>query len=278
MDELLANADPDSQLFFSALTLFLFLSGFAAAGFLAIHHHRNPPDSQALTARIAARSWSTPQVGLVLGTFFLLYILATYLKTFFYEYQVPLFQVTAILLIYSIILILIALINRKLGSSWDSRFGMGARKMKVLLLAPLLYLALIPFLMLTASVYHLLLENVFGMESDLQESAQLIAQDRSWIQVLYMLAAIVAAPLYEEIIFRGMLFPYLVKRTGLVGGTILVSGIFALIHAHTPSFVPLLLLSAALCLAYWRTGSLWVSIGMHATFNAVSILALNIAG
>ena len=49
-------------------------------------------------------------------------------------------------------------------------------------------------------------------------------------------------------------------------------------HFHLPSFAALFLLSGALCLAYWRTGSLWVSIGMHTIFNAVSILALNIIG
>ena len=85
-------------------------------------------------------------------------------------------------------------------------------------------------------------------------------------------------PLYEEVLFRGVLFPYLTKRAGLAGGTLLVSALFALLHFHLPSMAPLFLLSIALCLAYWRTGSLWVNIGIHAIFNATSILALNIVG
>ncbi len=71
---------------------------------------------------------------------------------------------------------------------------------------------------------------------------------------------------------------YFVKRAGMSVAVIVVSVLFALMHFHLPSFVPLFMLSAILCLTYWRTSSLWTSIGVHMIFNAVSILALNIAG
>ena len=155
---------------------------------------------------------------------------------------------------------------------------MGFRQLKKLFIAPVLYLAFIPFLMLISKGYHLLLEYAFGTELELQEIAQVVAQELSWLEIAYMVMAIIIAPLFEELVFRGIAFPYLVKRVGVAGGTALVSLVFALIHSHLPSFVPLFMVSSVLCLAYWRTGSLWVSIGMHTLFNAISILALNMVG
>ena len=41
---------------------------------------------------------------------------------------------------------------------------------------------------------------------------------------------------------------------------------FAVVHANIPSLLPLL------TLAYETTGSLWVSMTMHAAFNAVNLV------
>jgi len=237
-----------------------------------------PPVRKALTDRVASRAWNTPQVGIVLGTLLLLYLLTSLVGLFSYEEQLPLARLAATLLIYTAIVVLIAHVNRQRGGSWADNFGAGLRQLGKLVLSPVLYLASIPFLILAAKAWHLFLQEVLGVEIELQEVAQVIVQDLSWLQILYILVAVFIAPFFEELMFRGLLFPYLVKHAGLAKGTALVSLLFAAMHFHLPSFVPLLLLSAVLCLAYWRTGSLWVGIGMHAIFNAVSILALNIAG
>jgi len=277
MDELLANANERSLWIYRAINAALLFGGFFAALMLGLLYRRNPPNRRALTATLSARSWSTPEMGLMLAVLILLYFL-TALVSLFERNSHVLYMVLAGILGYSAILAVIARINRDHGSSWAASFGLGLRQMKTLRFPPVLYLAAAPFLMLATTLWHLLLEKGFGMEIELQEPMQLIAQGRSWLKLFYILMAIVAAPLFEELIFRGLLFPYLVKRAGLAGGTVLVSVLFALMHFHLPSFVPLFLLSAALCLAYWRTGSLWVNIGTHAIFNAVSILALSIVG
>jgi membrane protease YdiL (CAAX protease family) len=130
--------------------------------------------------------------------------------------------------------------------------------------------------MIVTQGYHWMLYHWFGMELTMQDAAQAITEERSWLEAGYILAAIVVAPVYEELIFRGILFPYLSKRVGVTGGVLTVSILFGLIHFHTPSILPLFLLSVVLCLAYWRTGSLWVSIGIHATFNAIGTLAIKL--
>ena len=215
---------------------------------------------------------------MVFGTLILLYFLASFSGLLFYEDQIPLAQLMITLAIYAIIMILIYLINRKHGGTRATGFGMSAGHLKKISLAPIFYLAMLPFLMLITKAYHLLLQHVFGMEIELQDMAQVIQQDFSWLQMLYSLSAVCIAPIYEELLFRGILFPYIVKRGGLAAGTILVSGIFAAMHYHEPSLVPLFLFSAALCLAYWRTGSLWVCIVLHMIFNAVTIFALHSGG
>ncbi len=278
MDELLANADADSQWLYRIVNWSLLVGGTVVAILLALHQRRNPPDRNQLTARIAGRSWDTGQVFLLLAALFLLYFLAMFSGRLFYEEHIPVARLGITLVIYSALVALTALVNRRRGGTWATSCGMGLRNLGKLAWSPVLYLAFVPLLMVASKGYHLLLEQVFHTEIVLQDVAQIVTQDLTWVQILYILMAIFVAPVYEEIMFRGVIFPYLAKRAGLAGGTVLVSVLFATMHFHLPSAVPLFLLSAALCLAYWRTGSLWTSIGMHAVFNAVSILALNIVG
>jgi membrane protease YdiL (CAAX protease family) len=278
MDELFANADVESQRLYQMITWTLLCGGLIAAVLMGLYFRRHVPNRPALTQELTQRSWNTLQIGILLGVLLLLYFLASFIGIFFYEEQIPLVQLIATLVIYSIIGVIITLINRRRGGSWEVSCGMGVRQMRKLAISPLLYLAFIPFLMLISKGYHLLLEYILGSEVELQQVAEIVTQELSWLQMLYIAMAILVAPLYEELLFRGIIFPYMVKRTGLAGATLLVSLFFAALHFHLPSVVPLFLLSAVLCLAYWRTGSLWVSIGIHTIFNAVSIFALNVVG
>lgn len=272
MEELLANAEEQSLWIYKSFSLFLFIGGLYVALMLGVLHRRNPPNRRTLTVALTARSWSTSELGLALVILILLHFLVALVVLAFCGSFAGGTALSAVLS-YSATLAVILHFNHQRGGSWAS-FGLGGKSIKTLLLAPVFFLGTIPFLMLATAAWHLLLEQAFGMEIELQEAMQLIAQGSAWVKLLFVLMAVVAAPLFEEWVFRGLLFPYLVKRTGLAGGTLLVSMFFALLHLHTPSFVPIFLLSVALCLAYWRTGSLWVSIGMHTLFNASSILVL----
>ncbi|MDF7826078.1 type II CAAX endopeptidase family protein [Pontiellaceae bacterium B12227] len=271
-----------SSIVHTALTAFLLIGGFMTAALLYLNHRRNPPSGAQLTEVLSERSWSTLQVFILLGSLFLLYYLAglsgPLIGQFIYEEQVPFVKLMITLVIYTILMVLIGIMNKRNGGSWASSLGMEFSNLRKLLLAPVAYLAVIPFIILASKGYHLLLEKLSSSEVELQEVAQIVSGNLSWVEILYILTAIFVAPVYEELMFRGVLFPYCVKRAGLVPATLAVSVLFALMHFHLPSFVPLLMLSAALCLTYRRTGSLWTSIGVHMIFNAVSILALNISG
>ena len=253
----------------------LLFGGFSMATLLVGHHRKNHPDQGALTATLSSRAWNMPQIGILLGGLLLCYFLASFIGLFFYEEQIPLARLVITATIYALLITGVAAINWRQTGSWKFNCGMGRSQLKKLALAPLFYLAAIPFLMLATTGYHFLLEHLIGMEVEMQDVAKIITQKLSWLEILYILTAIFIAPVYEEILFRGILFPFLTKHIGPVQSALFVSALFALMHFHLPSLVPLFLLSIALCGVYWRTESLWPSIGMHAIFNTVSILAIH---
>jgi membrane protease YdiL (CAAX protease family) len=85
--------------------------------------------------------------------------------------------------------------------------------------------------------------------------------------------AVVAAPVTEELVFRGCLYG-LVRQIGGRWAAVAVSSLlFALIHGHVPSLPGLVILAVGLAWLYEATGSLWAPIALHAGFNALSIFA-----
>lgn len=90
--------------------------------------------------------------------------------------------------------------------------------------------------------------------------------DRLFMGVL----AIVMAPLSEELLFRGILYPA-IKQAGLpnlaLWGTAIL---FALTHANMMTFLPLTLLALTLTLLYEHTGNLLAPIVTHSLFNAAN--------
>jgi membrane protease YdiL (CAAX protease family) len=82
---------------------------------------------------------------------------------------------------------------------------------------------------------------------------------------------VIAAPIAEEIVFRGVLLPSLAAHTG-EGRAIAVSAlVFAAMHLNMFSFVPILLVGWVLAWLYLRSGSLWVAIIGHSAFNAFGV-------
>jgi membrane protease YdiL (CAAX protease family) len=95
---------------------------------------------------------------------------------------------------------------------------------------------------------------------------------------LFVILAVVMAPLFEETFFRGFLFRGFSNSWGWVTGACVSAAIFGLAHLQLDVFVPLFALGLALAWVYKRTGSLWTSIAFHALFNALSVLAWVLTG
>jgi membrane protease YdiL (CAAX protease family) len=90
--------------------------------------------------------------------------------------------------------------------------------------------------------------------------------------LLFVLVAVVMAPLFEETFFRGFLFRGFAESWGWAWGAVASAAVFGLAHLQLDVFVPLFALGLALAWVYKRTGSLWTSIALHALFNGLSVL------
>jgi len=93
-------------------------------------------------------------------------------------------------------------------------------------------------------------------------------------RIIVIVLAVALAPIAEEFLFRfffyGVLKRYFGRSVGLIGNALL----FAAVHAHLPSFAPLFVLGSCFTIAYEWSGSILVSMTMHAFFNALTLTAL----
>ena len=95
--------------------------------------------------------------------------------------------------------------------------------------------------------------------------------------LLAAVAVILAAPLGEEIFFRGLLFGGLRGRSRLVPALALSGFLFALFHLNVAVLLPFAAIGMLFAWAVARSGSLWTSIGAHAAFNSLAF-GLYVAG
>jgi membrane protease YdiL (CAAX protease family) len=108
-----------------------------------------------------------------------------------------------------------------------------------------------------------------------QETVQTFEKSNGGTFRLVMtLAAVVIAPVAEETLFRGFFYGVVKRLTDRWFATIFVSLLFALVHHHVGSLVPLFVLALGLTTAYEATGCLLVPVFMHAIFNGLNILEL----
>ncbi|HEY9607941.1 type II CAAX endopeptidase family protein [Allocoleopsis sp.] len=95
---------------------------------------------------------------------------------------------------------------------------------------------------------------------------------------LFCLTACVAAPMFEEIFFRGFLLPSLTRYVP-VWGAIIVSGfLFALAHLSLSEVLPLAMLGIVLGIVYTRSRNLLASMLLHGLWNAGTLLSLFVLG
>jgi membrane protease YdiL (CAAX protease family) len=90
--------------------------------------------------------------------------------------------------------------------------------------------------------------------------------------VLSVLSIGIAAPLGEEMFFRGFAFNALKRRFGLAAGLIVSSLLFTLPHTYALGLLPVFLLGLLMAWIYHNSGSLWIPILVHATNNTASVL------
>ena len=85
--------------------------------------------------------------------------------------------------------------------------------------------------------------------------------------------AVIAAPLSEELFFRGLIFGGFL-RWGFWPAALISGLAFSLAHFDPGSVIPFTGVGIIMAWLYWRRGCLWDSIIFHACFNFASFLLL----
>jgi membrane protease YdiL (CAAX protease family) len=170
--------------------------------------------------------------------------------------------------------LLIPFFLRQHGVGWREAFGFCGPKIKHPLLLALGFIVMFAVVMLLQYL-SILVMGKLGWPVEDQAAVKLVTDAKSlWTTVYLGMFAVVIAPVAEEFIFRGMLFPF-VKGLGFPKlAWFGVSFLFALIHLNAPTFVPLFALALALTWLYEKTDNLLVPITAHALFNAANFALL----
>ena len=101
-----------------------------------------------------------------------------------------------------------------------------------------------------------------------------LENDQSLLKFLILVNVVAIAPWVEELLFRGLLFRWLLGYRSVLASAILSGVFFGVIHDALTSIVPIACLGVALAWLYHRTGSLLTSIVFHTAFNTLMVLLM----
>ncbi len=137
------------------------------------------------------------------------------------------------------------------------------------------YLVALP-LMLSVS---LLNQQIWQGQGGNNPILQIVLDERDPLALgMFLFTAAVAAPVFEEILFRGFLLPSLTRYLPIWGAIGLSSLIFAAAHLSFSEVLPLTVLGSILGFAYVRSRNLLSSILLHSTWNSVTMIGLFLLG
>ncbi|HSY74108.1 MAG TPA: type II CAAX endopeptidase family protein [Dongiaceae bacterium] len=159
---------------------------------------------------------------------------------------------------------------------WRGAFGLRNADLKKSLLLAVIVLALaLPVVWLLQSISIAALAKL-GVPPENQRAVEMLLSAKTILARGYFaLFAVIIAPVAEEFVFRGMLYPFVKQigspRTALFG----ISAIFAGIHFDAGTFVPLFVLALVLTWLYEKTDCLLAPIVAHSLFNTVNLIVLH---
>lgn len=157
--------------------------------------------------------------------------------------------------------------------SWREAFGFGrGGTMSPLILGAGMAVIFLPVGKGLQYVSLKLIEAGHG-QAPVQEAVKMLQDAHSpESRVAQVFFAVMLAPVAEEMLFRGILYPaikqFKLPRVALFSTAIL----FAAAHENPPIFLPLMVLGLALALLYEKTGNLLAPITAHAVFNGINII------
>lgn len=148
------------------------------------------------------------------------------------------------------------------GRPLDALTGAGAGLVTQFLIVPLLYIPIM-------YVFDIDSDDVGKVARDMTDRAD----GAAGIVILILIVGI-AAPIVEEIFYRGLLQRSLERRLGAVPGLVATSVIFGISHFQLIQFPALVLAGLVFGLLAQRSGRLGPAIAAHLVFNMTAVVSL----
>lgn len=221
-------------------------------------------------ARFPEANWGLPEAILALGlaSLFLWMALASASSA---PSQIDLNAILSSLILYAVLTFFVCAFLVARGLNPITTFGLRwAEWQSGLLTIPIALILAFPFIYLAQWMAY----QLSGPSAEPQPIVTFLLENPAWKDRLAVAAvAVIAAPVTEELIFRGCVYGVCRKFAGRLAAMFFTSVVFALIHGHLTSLPALFVLAVALTLVYEKTGSLWAPIGLHALFNGLTVIS-----
>jgi len=120
-----------------------------------------------------------------------------------------------------------------------------------------------------------LMNEIIGDQGGSNPLLELVLGSDEFIPLfLLLITTVVLAPVFEELVFRGILLPVLVSKVGQISGVLLSALIFALAHLSVGELPALFVLGIGLGLMRLSSGRLFPCALMHSLWNGVTFISL----
>lgn len=219
--------------------------------------------------KVGVSEFGPPDAGLAL--FFIVWFTTLAIKGFTSDpHPVKSGDLVQGVVLFIVIVVAIAIFLRHRGIAFCQQFGVRRIGfLRATFTAAGLILAALPLVAGAGAV----MQKFLGPDAKPQEIVQFFLEaarnsDRSTVVATLLLGAVIA-PMAEEFIFRGYIYGVLKRYLGMAAGLLLNAALFAAIHFNVTSLPSLFLLAVCFTVAYEMTGSILVSMCMHAMFNLI---------
>ena len=137
------------------------------------------------------------------------------------------------------------------------------------------YLVALPLVLLVSVINQQIWQGQGGSNPLLLLALQ--AQDTVALAIFFITSSI-AAPVFEEIMFRGFLLPSLTRYISVPGSIALSALLFAVAHLSLSEVLPLTTLGIVLAVVYTRSRNLLAPILLHSLWNSGTLISLFVLG
>lgn len=168
--------------------------------------------------------------------------------------------------------------NSKLSKEFSTTpEEMGVKAWPTLTDLGLVPIAYIIYILLAQACTHLM--QIFSwFDSEQAQNVGFNVLSTGFDRIVAILALVIFAPLFEELLLRGWLFGKLRNKVGFAATMLCVSLLFAILHGQWNVGVTTFCLSIVLCSLREITGSVWSGVLVHMLNNGIAFYLLYIVG